>query len=334
MSDTLIVDQSDVYKLLPMSECIEVMAQALTALARGHALQPLRTGMWLPDKKGVLGTMPSYLGDIAVMGLKAISIFPGNHGTKYDSHQGVVLLFETKQGRLLAIVDATSVTAIRTAAVSAVATKLLSPAGAGDLAILGSGTQARVHLEAMLLARTIRRVRVWSQHPENAARFAGRESKRHEINVEAMPSAKAAIDGADLICTTTSAREPVLMGEWIASGGHINAAGSSVPSTRELDTAAVVKSRLFVDRRESTLNEAGDFLCPKREGAINDDHIQGEIGDVLAGKIQGRKSPDEITLFKSLGLGIEDLASAHHIYEKALDQKIGVSIPLGGGRSD
>jgi len=286
--------------------------------------------MWLPERVGALGMMPSYLGDIAAMGLKAISVFPGNHGTEYDSHQGVVLLFETTHGRLLSIVDATSVTAIRTAAVSAVATKLLARAEAGDLAILGSGTQARVHLEAMGLVRKLRRARVWSQHHENATRFAQRESARLGLTVEALPTAQNAVDGADLVCTTTSAREPVLKGEWLAPGAHINAVGSSVKFTRELDTAAVARARLFVDRRESTLNEAGDFLFPKQEGAIGDEHIQAEIGELLLAQMPGRQSPDEITLFKSLGLAIEDLAAAQHIYTKAIETQMGTWLPIGG----
>jgi ornithine cyclodeaminase len=328
--DVLIVNQSEVAQLLPMHECIAVMEQALVTLARGEAILPLRPVMWLPERVGALGMMPSYLGDIAAMGLKAISVFPGNHGTEYDSHQGVVLLFETTHGRLLSIVDATSVTAIRTGAVSGVATKLLARTDAGDLAILGSGTQARVHLEAMRLVRTLRRVRVWSQHPENAVRFAQRESARHGLTVEALPTAQAAVEGADLICTTTSAREPVLRGEWLAPGAHINAVGSSVKFTRELDTAAVAAARLFVDRRESTLNEAGDFLFPKQEGAIGDEHIQAEIGELLLAQMPGRRSPEEITLFKSLGLAIEDLASAQHIYAKAIEKQMGTWLPIGG----
>ncbi len=327
-----LINQAEVLQLLPMSECIEVMAEALRTLARGNAILPLRPVLWLPEKVGALGMMPSYLGDFKAMGLKVVSVFPGNQGTEYDSHQGAVMLFETEHGRLLAIIDASEITAIRTAATTAVATQLLARADAGDLAILGSGVQARTHLEAMRLARTIRRARVWSRDPEHARRFAERESKRHGIHVEPMPSAQAAVTGADIICTTTAAPEPVLRGEWIAPGVHVNAVGSSVAFTRELDTAAVVKSRLFVDRRESTINEAGDFLFPKKEGAIGDDHIQGEIGALLLGQIEGRGSADEITLFKSLGLAVEDLAAAHHIYRKALEKNMGTAIELGGSR--
>lgn len=328
----LIINQSEVYQLLPMDECMEIMAEALKTLARGEAINPLRRGLLLPEKTGILGMMPAYLGDIKALGVKVISIFPGNEGTEYDSHQGAVMLFEPEHGRLLVIIDASSITAIRTAAVSGVATKLLARQDAGDLAILGSGVQAHMHLQAMLLARQIRRVRVWSRTFDHAQAFAQRESERYGIPVEPMATAREAVEGAGIICTTTTAHEPVLMGDWLAPGAHINAVGSSTPFARELDTAAVVKSRLFVDRRESTLNEAGDFLIPKKEGVIGDDHIQGEIGEVLLGHVAGRKSSEEITLFKSLGLGVEDVASAHHIYQKAVEKGAGTWIEFGGSR--
>jgi ornithine cyclodeaminase len=321
-----------VSQLLPMRECMEVMADALKSLARGEVILPLRPVLWLPEKVGALGMMPAYSSGLQAFGLKVVSVFPGNHGTEHDSHQGAVLLFEATHGQLLAIIDASSITAIRTAAVSGVATRLLANSNAGDLAILGSGVQARTHLEAMLLARPIRRVRVWSRDPAHTHSFAERQSRRHQIAVEPMATAKDAVTGADLICTTTSAKEPVLLGEWLAPGTHINAVGSSVPFTRELDTAAVVKSRLFADRRESTLNEAGDFIFPKKEGAIGDDHFRGEIGELLLGQLAGRESPKEITLFKSLGLAVEDLASAHHIYQRAREKGMGVAIELGGSR--
>jgi ornithine cyclodeaminase len=270
--------------------------------------------------------------DLQIMGLKIVSVFPGNHGTEYDSHMGAVMIFETKHGQPLAIMDATEITAIRTAAVSGVATRLLAREGSGDLAILGSGTQAKTHLEAMLLCKKIRRVRIWSRNPENGRRFAERESRRHTIQVELMPTVQAAVQGADIICTTTSAPDPILLGKYLSAGAHINAVGSSVPFARELDTEAVAKARLFVDRRESTVNEAGDFLVPKNEGAIGDNHIQGEIGEILLAKVKGRKSQEEITLFKSLGLAVEDLASANHIYKKAMAGGLGTKVELGGIR--
>ena len=322
----LVVNPVEVRQLLLMNECIPVMEQALMNLGRGEGINPLRPVMFLPEKVGALGMMPAYLGEPPAMGAKIVSVMPKNYGTKYDSHQGVVLLFENEHGSLLAMVDASEITAIRTAAVSAVATRLLARPDAGDLAIIGSGVQGASHLEAMLLVRPIDRIRIWSKTGSNSQFFSEREGAKFTRHIEVMPSIEAAVDGADIICTTTMAPQPILKGDWLAPGVHINAVGSSIKSTRELDTAAVVKSRLFVDRRESTLNEAGDFLFPKAEGAINDDHIQGELGEILLGQIEGRKTVEEITLFKSLGLGVEDIASAFHIYEKAQQSGTGTWI--------
>jgi alanine dehydrogenase len=328
----LIVNQREVAQLLPMNQCIDVMADALAALSRGQGIQPLRPVMWLPERVGALGMMPGYLGNIDAMGIKVVSVFPGNHGTEYDSHQGTVMLFETKNGRLLALMDATEITAVRTAATTAVATKLLARQDASALAILGSGVQARTHLEAMKLVRPVERIRVWSRNWEHADQFARRESARHGLEIEVVADVPAAVQGADIICTTTSSPDPILAGDMLEAGTHINAVGSSVPFARELDTMAVVKSRLFVDRRESTINEAGDFLFPKKEGAIGDDHIVAEIGQVLLGQHKGREGAGEITLFKSLGLAVEDVAAAQYIYQQAVERGIGTWVELGGGR--
>jgi len=325
----LIVNGSEVRDLLPMGECIGVMSDALSALARGDAILPLRPILWLPEKAGALGMMPAYLGNIQSVGLKVVTVFPGNHGTRYDSHQGAVLLFETGHGQLLSIMDASSITAVRTAAVSGLATRLLARENADTVAILGTGVQARTHLEAMLTVRPVKSIRVWSRNAEHVSKFVEREARKLSIAVVASSSAEEAVRGADIICTTTSSREPVLHGEWIAPGSHINAVGSSVAFARELDTAAVTNARLYVDRRESTLNESGDFIIAKKEGSIDESHIVGEIGDVILGKVKGRRSPDEITLFKSLGLAVEDLAAANHIYKKAAAINAGTLIELG-----
>jgi len=330
----LIVNGSEVRDLLPMGECIGVMSDALSALARGDAILPLRPILWLPEKAGALGMMPAYLGNIQSVGLKVVTVFPGNHGTRYDSHQGAVLLFETGHGQLLSIMDASSITAVRTAAVSGLATRLLARENADTVAILGTGVQARTHLEAMLTVRPVKSIRVWSRNAEHVSKFVEREARKLSIAVVASSSAEEAVRGADIICTTTSSREPVLHGEWIAPGSHINAVGSSVAFARELDTAAVTNARLYVDRRESTLNESGDFIIAKKEGSIDESHIVGEIGDVILGKVKGRRSPDEITLFKSLGLAVEDLAAANHIYKKAAATNAGTLIELGGERDE
>jgi len=279
-----------------------------------------------------LGLMPAYLGAPRSLGLKVISFLPGNHGSDRDSHQGAVLLFDTKDGRLLAVIDASSITAIRTAAVSGLATRLLAREDAGDLAILGSGVQASAHLQAMRSVRSLRRVRVCSGTFERAQTFARHHEAQLGIAIEPVEEAQSAVAGADLICTATSSREPVLFGAWLSEGAHINAVGACFAGTRELDTPAVLRSRLYVDRKESALAEAGDFLIPRSEGAIGDDHIVGELGEVVAGRLPARRSPDEITLFKSLGIAIEDLAAAAAIHDRARRLGKGIAVDFGGHR--
>jgi alanine dehydrogenase len=323
----LFLNREDVEALLPMEECIEVVEAALRVLARGGAVQPLRTAYWMPDRHGLLGVMPGMLdglaaGDQPVAGIKVLTVVPDNYLHGEESHRGLVLLFEEERGAPIAILDASAVTAIRTAAASAVATRALARRDAGDLAILGTGTQARTHLEAMRAVRPLRRVRVWSRNPESARRFAEREG------VEPAASVQEAVEGADLICTVTAAWEPVLAGEWIAPGAHINAVGACTAATRELDAAAVSRSRLYTDRRESAMAEAGDFLLARGEGAVTDEHLLGELGDVLEGKIPGRRSDDEITLYKSLGIAVEDLASGRYVYRKALAMGRGTVMDL------
>lgn len=316
-----------------MDQCITVMENMFRTLANGGAVLPLRQAVWLPDRKGALGVMPAYLDNPKVIGGKFITFFPENHAP-LESHQGTVLLFDTGNGRLLAMVDATTITSIRTAAASAVATKLLAREGAGDLAILGSGTQALMHLESMQKVRKIGRVRVWSRNPERAKAFADSSSSRSKVNVEAVPTAKEAVTGADIICTTTAATTPILQGRWLSPGSHINAVGASVPPFRELDSDAVAKSKLYTDRRESLFNEADDFRIPKKEGVIDDSHLVGEIGEILIGKARGRTSEDEITLFKSLGLAVEDLAAAHHIYSEAQKSGMGTWVDFSAERTE
>jgi ornithine cyclodeaminase len=328
----LIVNQDEVRRLLPMAECLDVMEETLSALARGEALLPLRQVLMLPGGQGAFAAMPAHLSSPAAIGIKVITVFPGNHGTEYDSHQGAVLLFETEHGRLLAVMDATSITAIRTAAVSGVATRALSRLAASTLALLGSGVQAATHLDAVALVRPLRRVRVWSRDPARVARFVTAARSRHPFDIQAAASAREAVEDADVVCTVTASREPVLEGAWLRPGAHVNAVGASLRTARELDSAAVARARVFVDRRESAASEAGDLLIPRAEGAIGDGHVQGELGDVLLGRVDGRTRDDEITLFKSLGLAVEDVASAHHIHRRARATGVGTWVELGGSR--
>ena len=329
----LTLGRAEIRRLLPMGACVDVMADALRALARGNAAVPLRSSVKVPGLDaqhggGSLLTMPCYLGEPPAIALKVLTVFPGNAGTELETHQGAVVLFDAGDGRLQAILDASAITAIRTAGVSAVATRELGRPDAGDLALLGSGVQAREHLEAMSVVRPIERVRVWSRNPEHVRAFVEREASARPFPVLAAPTAEAAVRDAGIICTVTSATEPVLRGEWISAGAHINAVGAFSATSRELDTQAVLRSRLFVDRRDSALSEAGDFLIPRSEGAVDDGHIQGELGDLLLGRVTGRRSATEITLFKALGLAVEDAAAAHHVYRQALEHGTGIRIEL------
>lgn len=330
--DVVIINQEQVGELLSMRECMEAMEKVFRGLASGECLLPLRQIMWLDERVGALGMMPCFWGSSGTIGLKAVTFFPGNEGTEYDTHQGAVLLYEIERGRLIAMIDATSITAIRTAAVSGMATKLLARKDAKTLALIGSGVQAGVHLDAMMAIRQLSHVRVCSRTLERAEAFAKAVASRHSISVEATASVREAIDGADIICTVTSSPEPVLQGEWLEPGMHINAVGSSVSFTRELDGAAVQRSKLFVDRRESALNEAGDFVLARKEGLIDDDHILAELGELLTQSAPGRTSEDDITLFKSVGLAIEDLAAARCVYDKAIQDGKGTRISFGGAR--
>jgi len=324
-----VVCAEDVRRLMPVADCIDVMVAALSTLARGEATQPLRTLAWLPDKSGLLGMMPGHLSSPAAFGLKAVSYIPDNATRGLDSHQGVVMLFDPEDGRPLGIVDATSITAIRTAAVSGAATRALAREDARVLALLGTGVQAITHLDAVSAVRPLSRVNAWNPDPDRARAFASAQAERTGLDVVASPTAREAVSGADIVCTVTAATEPVLEGEWLSAGCHVNAVGACLPHARELDTAAVLASRLYVDRRESALAEAGDLLIPISEGACGADHIVAELGEVFLGHAPGRGTPEEITLFESLGLAVEDLAAARHVLTVAERDDAGAVVPLG-----
>lgn len=324
----LVLSRREVESLLSMPTCIGLMEQALTSLARGEAILPLRPVIRIPGSANAFAVMPAYSSALQAAGAKLISVYPDNHGTALDSHQGLVILFDGANGRPLAIMDAASITAIRTAAVSGVATRLLARGDARTVLILGAGVQGRTHVDAMLAARPFRRVVVWSRTAAHAEALVAEARRRHPARIEAATDLRAAVEEADVICTVTASRQPVLFGDWLRPGTHLNAVGASVPTARELDTAAVQRARIFVDRRESALAEAGDLLVPMREGAISAGDIRGEVGEVLIGAVGGRGSDDEITLFKSLGLAIEDLACARYLHDRANAQAVGSRVDV------
>jgi ornithine cyclodeaminase len=300
-----------------MSECIDLMHRTMIAVSERRVVLPLRSVMVMPGDRGMLGNMPGYLAEPECFGVKLVSLIPHNKPPLYSSHLGLVLLFEAEHGCPVALVDAAEITAIRTAAASGLATRLLAKPEAGHLALLGAGEQARSHLAAMLAVRTLRRVRIWSRDGGKAAEFARLEGAKHQITIETAPSVREAVADADIICTLTKAREPILLGEWLAPGAHLNVVGSSIATAAEIDTPAVVKSRFFVDYRDSTRNEGGEYLRALKAGAISPEHILGEIGEVANGSQLGRRSPSDITLYKSLGIAPQDLASAHFVLQKA-----------------
>jgi ornithine cyclodeaminase/alanine dehydrogenase-like protein (mu-crystallin family) len=333
---TLFVGAKEVADILEMPTCIRLMRETFKAYAEGKAAFPLRRALVQPDKKGLLGMMPGFLNEEGIIGLKATSVFPGNLGTRFESHQGAVLLFDSVHGRFLSAVDAGSITAIRTAAATGVATDSLSREDSSSLALLGSGTQASTHLESILEVRKgVEEVCVWSRNADHAKIFVDRESRdprRHGVRIRSVESAEEAVRGAAIVCTLTGAKSPILKGAWLSPGTHVNAVGASVPPYRELDTDAILRGKLFVDSRESALNEADDLRIPMQEGVVGSDHIRGEIGEVLTGRVAGRTEQGEITIFKSLGLSIEDLAAAKFVYDQASSKGLGTWVEFSGER--
>jgi ornithine cyclodeaminase/alanine dehydrogenase-like protein (mu-crystallin family) len=318
----LVLNQEEVERLLDMEGCIEAMAEALASLARGEVQVPLRFIVSPEDGDSLLGLMPAHRGGEAPLySLKTVAVFPDNPRRGLDAHQGTVTLFDGETGEVRALMNASAITAIRTAAVSAVATRLLAREDARELAILGAGVQARTHLDAMRLVRDFELVRVYSPTPEHARAVAD------EGRAEAVASAEQAVRGADVVVTATNAIEPVLRLEWLKDGAHVNAIGGRPPQMTELDPETIAASALYVDRRESAENEAGDYRRALEEGAIGRDHIRAEIGEVLIGSAPGRTG-GELTIFRSLGLAVEDLAAAEYVVRRARETGAGTEVPF------
>jgi len=293
----MILDERAVHELLKMEELIEAMAKAMADLSSGKLVQPGRVMLPIAEHQGFLGLMCAYAG---ALGAKLVTFYPNNQGI--PSHHAMILLFRPDTGEPLVTMDGRLITEMRTAAVSAVATRLLARPEASVLGILGSGVQARSHLQALRLVRTFRDVRVWS--PRNAAAFA------KEFGVRAVPTAEEAVRGADVVAVATSSQTPVLSGAWLAPGTHINAVGAPRPTWRELDDEVLRRAKLYVEQREAATRESGDVIAAGK--------IFAEIGEVVAGTKPGRQSSDEITLYKSVGVAVQDVVSADLVYRKAL----------------
>jgi ornithine cyclodeaminase/alanine dehydrogenase-like protein (mu-crystallin family) len=322
----LVLSSSAVRSVLGYSECADAMRDALIARARGEAFQPLRTVLRPPAARGLMGLMPAYQqGYQAGYGLKAICITPGNPASGLDTHQGIVLLSSSATGEPLAVLNASAVTEIRTAAVSAVATSLLANPDADVLAIIGTGVQARAHLHAISGSRPLAEIRIAGSTKEKAAKFVAEMewAVGESTRLVAAASAREAVKGASIVVTATNSAEPVIQRAWLSPGVHINAVGACLPSVRELDTVTVADAALFADSSDSVIAEAGDYVLAVQDGAIDPDHIQGEIGDVLAREEGGRTGERQITVFESLGLAIEDLAAANVAFQAATERGAG-----------
>jgi len=321
----LLIDRETVARLLTFERCTPLMREAMIALSTGRTKQLLRQIIDL-DGGRAFGVMPGAMDE--AFGAKLISVYPENAAKGVQSHQGLLTLFEPASGAPVAVIHAGEVTAIRTAAASAAATQALARPDARELAILGAGEQARMHALAIAQARKLDGVRLWARATNKAETLAA--SLRDALNLPVIvhDTVEDAVAGADIICTTTAAHDPILESAWVADGAHVNVVGSSRAGPREIDDALVVRGRLFADHREGVLRQGAEFLHAKAAGLIGDDHVLGEIGEVMAGSVPGRTEESDVTLCKSLGSVVQDIASGWLIYREALASGAGVSVPF------
>lgn len=324
----LILSESDVRQLLPMKELIPAMMGALARFSSGSVQQPLRTVLEVGASKAFFGVMPAFIPDTGALGTKLVTVFGSNLSVGLPSHLATIVLLDSTTGEMRGLLDGRYITEARTAAVSAVSAKILARPEASTLAIIGTGVQARSHLEALRLVKKLSEVRVWSPTAAHRVRFAREAEKKLSMLVRTAESAEEALDGADLIALVSSSREPVARSAWVQDGAHVCAVGACRPDQREMDSELVARGRLFVDSRTAALAEAGDIVLPIREGRFTADHIAGELGEVVTGQVTGRTSASEVTIFKSLGMAVEDVTAAHLAFEKALARGLGRGVLL------
>jgi ornithine cyclodeaminase/alanine dehydrogenase-like protein (mu-crystallin family) len=327
MSGLLILTHQDVERLLTYEACIPLIRDAMIALSNGTTKQLLRSIIDL-DHGRAFGVMPGAMGGDGPFGAKVVSVFPENFAAGKPSHQGVILLFDAETGAPSAIVDGGEVTAIRTAAASAAATDALARADASRLAVLGYGEQAWRHIEAISHVRTLDHVTIWGRDPALAAAMAARTRQELGIDADAAPDVAAAVATADIVCTTTAAHDPILLDRDVRPGTHINAVGSSRAGPAELDNALVVRARFIADYRPGVIAQGAEFLRARAAGLVDDDHVVGEIGQVMAGTLPGRTGADEVTVYKSLGHVVQDLTSAALVCRAALAASAGTHVPF------
>ncbi|XUU60516.1 ornithine cyclodeaminase family protein [Erythrobacter sp. HA6-11] len=328
-----IIPQSEVERLLPVAACVPVMREAMIATSRGDVSLPIRQFMPVPGAAGKMAIMPGSLGtageaEVASFGIKLVCKYERPHGDPLGTHVGMVMLFDSVKGVPLAMVEGSSLTSIRTSAASALATDLLARDNATRLAVIGNGEQAMRHIKAMQAVRSIEHVTVWGRNAERAEAFAADASDLCNVEVVTSATPAEAVANADIICTTTSARDPVLMGADLKPGQHINLVGSAIPTTSEVDHEAVKRSRFYVDYHPAAMAAAGELLKAIEAGVVTQEHIVAEIGEVAAGDAPARGSPDEITCYKSLGVAAQDLAAGNAVYLAAEAENTGTVVDL------
>ncbi len=332
-----IIPQSDVERLLPVGPCVDVMRQAMIATSRGDVTLPIRQFMPVPGVPGKLALMPGTYGEAGVsndasFGIKLVCKYerPPINGKPdpLGTHVGMVMLFDSAKGIPLAMVEGSSLTAIRTSAASALATDLLARKDAKRLAILGNGEQAARHVDAMMAVREIEHIDVWGRDAERSQAFADETAKRTGLTVKVHEDTKQAVALADIVCTTTSTKEPILSGDALQPGQHINLVGSAIPTTAEVDSEAVRRARFVVDYRDAAMAAAGELLKAIEAGIVDENHIAAEIGEIADDKADGRQSDDQITIYKSLGVSAQDLAAAHAVWRMAEAENGGTTIDL------
>jgi ornithine cyclodeaminase/alanine dehydrogenase-like protein (mu-crystallin family) len=324
----ILLTDSDVRKALPLAGLVDVMEPALAAFSNGHVDQPVRSSVHVDKHQAFFGVMPAYLSTPAALGAKLVTVFSGNAARGLPALYATILLLDPDTGALAAIMDGRYITATRTAAVSAVAVRHLSRTDARVLAILGSGVQARSHAEAVCRIKLFQEVRAWSPTPEHLARFVRDAHAIVKTPVQMAASAKDAVRGADVIVLATSSAVPVIQSDWTAPGALVISLGAHEPEMREMDPALTARARVIVDSRDAALVEAGDVVQGIREGHFTEAHIAGELGEVIVGRVPGRRTNEEIVIFKSLGMAVEDVAAAQLVLARAKEQGIGREISL------
>jgi alanine dehydrogenase len=324
----LLLTERDIRAVLSMPDLIGAMEEALAAFSRGRVTQPVRTVLEVGADRAYFGLMPASLDDRAAVGAKLVTVYERNHHRGLPSHLATIVLLDHTTGALAALLDGRYITEARTAAVSAVSLKQLARPDARVLAILGSGVQAHSHLEAIRHVRDLRDVRVWSPNADHRAAFARHAVQADGLPVRAAASPAEAVRGADLIVLATSSRTPVVDSADVAPGAHIMAVGACRPDQREMPTALIARARVYVDSLQGAMKESGDILLPIAENAITDRHVVGELGALFDGSIDGRRSADDVTIFKSLGMAVEDVVAARLAVERAKAEGIGQSFEI------